>query len=82
MKLLLTSKRNINGDNNGEFAPNLENTDVLLVRFNIFSDGYPQDSKVLFTFVPKKPFGKLINICPIILILLKTFNADFFIFKY
>ena len=42
------------------------------------SDNYiQQDSRVLYTFVPNKPFGQLLDISPKNLILLKTFNSAF-----
>ena len=36
-----------------------------------------QDSKVLYKFVPNKPFGSLFEISPKNLIFLKTFNSEF-----
>ena len=40
----------------------LEITEVLLVHCNIVNDDYQQDSKVLYTFVPNKSFGSLLEI--------------------
>ena len=37
----------------------------------------PQASKVIFTFVPNKQFGKLINISAHLLIMLNTINTEF-----
>ena len=34
--------------------------------------------KVLFSFVPSKQFGQLINISPNTLTMMNTFNTDFF----
>ena len=55
----------------------LEITEVVLVLFNNFNNGYQQDSRVLYTFVPNKPFGTLLEISPKNRIFLKTFNLEF-----
>ena len=55
----------------------LEVTEVVLVLFNNFNNGYQQDSRVLYTFVPNKPFGTLLEISPKNRIFLKTFNLEF-----
>ena len=39
--------------------PHLEITEVLLVHCDIVNSGYQQDSRVLYMFVPYKPFGSL-----------------------
>ena len=44
--------------------PHLETTEVVLKRYNIDSDNYQQDSRVLDTFVPKKSFSQLLDISP------------------
>ena len=36
-----------------------------------------QDSRVLYTFVPNKPFGSLLEISPTNHIFLKTFNSEY-----
>ena len=38
---------------------------------------YQQNSRVLYMFVAKKYFGKLLDISPKNVILLKTFNSEF-----
>ena len=48
----------------GKNAPHLETTKVVLVHCNIVNNGYQQDSRVLHTFVPNKPFGSLLEISP------------------
>ena len=64
MKLLgsIESKRTKN--KNGENVPHLEITEVVLVQCNIVNKDYQQDSRVLYTFVPNKPFGSLLEISP------------------
>ena len=55
----------------------LEIIEVVLVLFNNFNNGYQQDSRVLYTFVPNKPFGTLLEISPKNRIFLKTFDLEF-----
>ena len=38
---------------------------------------YQQDSRVLYTFVPNKSFGQLLDILPKKCTFLKTFNSEF-----
>ena len=76
MKLLGSTKSKINKDENGENIPHLEFTEVVLIRCNIANNGYQQDWRVLYTFVPNKSFGQLLNISHKNLIFLKTFNSE------
>ena len=55
MKLLRSTKNKITKDKN-ENVPHLKITEVVLVDFNIANDDYQQDSRVLYLFVPSKPF--------------------------
>ena len=59
MKLLGSTKNKITKEKNGENVPHLEITEGVLVYFNIVNHDYQQDSRVLYTFVPNKPFGSL-----------------------
>ena len=52
MKLHGSTKNKITNNENGENAPHLEITEVVLVHYNIFNNYYKQDSIVLYTFVP------------------------------
>ena len=45
-------------DKNGENVRHLEIAEVVLVHCHIVNNDYQQDSKVLYTFVPNKPFGR------------------------
>ena len=56
-KLSESSKIKINKDKNGENIPHLEIAEVNLIHCNIVNNGYQEDSKVLYTFVPSKSFG-------------------------
>ena len=49
----------------------------MLVHCNLVNNNYQQTSKVLFTFVPSKQFGQLINISPHSLTMLSTTKAEF-----
>ena len=73
MTLLGSTENKITKDKNGENVPNLEITEVVLVHCNIVN----KDSRVLYTFVPNKPFGSLLEISPTNHIFLKTFNSEF-----
>ena len=77
MKLLGSTKDNIDADKNSENVPRLENVEVVLVHCNLVNNSYQQQSRVLFTFVPTKQYGQLISISPHSLVFLKTMNTDF-----
>ena len=77
MKLLRSSKNKITRDKNGENVPHLEITEVVLVHCNIVNNDYQQDSRVLYTFNPNKPFGSLLEISPTNHIARKTFNSEY-----
>ena len=57
--------------------PHLEITEVVLVDCDIVNNDYQQDSRALYTFVPSKPFGSLLDIFPTNHIFLKTFNSEY-----
>ena len=77
MKLLGSTENKITKDKNGENVPHLEITEVVLVHCNIVNNDYQEDSRVLYTFVPNKPFGSLLEIYPKNHIFSKTFNLEF-----
>ena len=64
MKLLGSTENKITKNKNGENVPYLEITEVVLVHCIIANNGYQQDSRVLYTFVPNKPFGSLLENSP------------------
>ena len=64
MKLLGSTANKITKHKNSENVPNLEITEVILVQCNIVNNDYQQDSRVLYMFVPNKPFGSLLEIYP------------------
>ena len=77
MKLLGSTKSKITKDKNGENEPHLEIVELVLVHCNLANNDYQQDSKTLYTFVPNKPFGSLLEISPTNYIFLKTLNSEF-----
>ena len=77
MKLLGSTENKITKNKNGENVSHLEITEVVLVHCNIVNNDYQQDSRVLYTFVPNKPFGSLLEISPANHIFLKTFNSEY-----
>ena len=77
MKLLGSTRKEVDKDKDGEDVPKLESVEVVLVHCNLVNNNYQQASKVLFTFVPNKQFGQLINIAPHSLTMLSTTNTEF-----
>ena len=77
MKLLGSTESKITKDKNGEDVSQLEIVELLLVHCNLVNNDYQQDSRILYTFVPNKPFGSLLEISPTNQIFLKTFNSEF-----
>ena len=77
MKLLGSTENEKTEDKNGENVPHSEITEIVLVHCNIVSNEYEQDSRVLFTFVPNKSFGTLLEMSATNHIFLKTFKSEF-----
>ena len=77
MRLLGSTKKDVDANKNSENVPKLESVEVVLVHCNLVNNNYQQASKVLFTFVPNKQFGQLINIAPHSLTMLSTTNTEF-----
>ena len=77
MKLLGSTEYKITKDKNGENMPHLEITELVLVHCNIVNNDYQQDWRVLYTFVPNKPFGSLLVISPANHFFKKTFNSKY-----
>ena len=77
MKLLGSTSNSTDADKNSENVSRLENVEVVLVHCNLVNNSYQQHSRVLFTFVPTKQYGKLISISPHSLVFSKTMNTEF-----
>ena len=57
--------------------PHLEVAELVLVHCILVNNDYQQDSRILYTFVPNKPFGSLLQISPTNHIFSKTSNSEF-----
>ena len=77
MKLLGSTESKITKNKNGENVHHLEVVELVLVHCSLANNDYQQDSRVLFTFVPNKSFGSLLEISPTNQVFLKTFNSEF-----
>ena len=77
MRLLGSTKKDVDSDKNSENVPKLESVEVVLVHCNLVKNDYQHTSKVLFSFVPNKQFGQLINISPHSLTMMNTVNTEF-----
>ena len=77
MKLLGSTEKDVDKDKNRESVPKLESAEVVLVHCNLVKNDYQHTSKVLFSFVPNKQFGQLINISPHSLTMMNTVNTEF-----
>ena len=64
MKFLGNTKSKITKDKNSENVPHLEIVELVLIHCNIVNNSYQQNSGILHTFVPSKPFGSLLEISP------------------
>ena len=62
MKLLGSTESKITKDKNGENVPHSEVVELVLVHCNLVNNDYQQDSRILYTFVPNKTFGSLLEI--------------------
>ena len=67
----------ITKDRISENVLHLEITEVVLVHCNLVDNDCQQDARVLYTFVPNKPFGSFLKIYPTNHIFLKTFNSEY-----
>ena len=58
MKLFGSTESKITKDKNGENVPHLELVELVLVHCSLVKNDYQQDSRILYTFVPNKTFGR------------------------
>ena len=77
MKLLGSTESKITKGKSGENVTHLEIIELLLVPYNLVINDYQENSRILYAFVPNKPFGSLLEISPANDISLKTFNSEF-----
>ena len=64
MKLLGSTESEITNGKNGENVPHLEIVELVLIHCNLVNNNYQQNSRILYTFFPNKPFGSLLEILP------------------
>ena len=76
MRLLESTKKVVAKDKN-EDVPKLESVEVALVHCNLVKNYYQHSSKVLFSFVPNKQPGQLINISQWSPIMMNMLNTEF-----
>ena len=77
IKLRGSTESKITKDKNGENVSHLEVVELVLVHCNLVNNDYQQDSRILYTFVPNRTFGSLLEISPTNHVFLKTFNSEF-----
>ena len=77
MKLLGSTKKDVDSDKNSENVLKLESAEVVLVHCNLVKNDYQHTSNVLFSFVPNKQFGHIVNISPHSLTMMSTVNTKF-----
>ena len=77
MKLLEIGIKKVDKNKDEEKITKLESVEVVLVHCDLVKNDYKHTTKVLFTFVPNKEFGQLINISPHSLTMMNTVNTEF-----
>ena len=82
MKLLGSTKNVVDKDKNSENVPKLESVELVLVQCNLVKNDYQHASKVLFSFVPNKQFGQLLNISPHVFTMMNTVIQNFPMLKF
>ena len=77
MKLLGITESKITKNKNGKSVSHLEIVELVLIHCNLVNNNYQQNPRILYTFVPKKPYGSLLETSPPNHMFLKTFNSEF-----
>ena len=78
MKLLGSTKKDVDSYKNSKNVAKLESVEVVLIHCNLVKNDYQHSSKVLFSFVPNKQFGQLKNVSTNTLTMMNTVNTEFF----
>ena len=81
MKLLGSTKKDVEKDKGGENVPKLESVEVVLVHWNLVKNDYQYTLKVLLTFVPNKQFRQL-NILPHSVTMIIQLILNFLLLKF
>ena len=82
MKLLESTKKDVDSDKNSENVPKSESAEVVLVHCDLVKNDYQHTSKVLFSFIPNKQFGQLTNISPHSLTMMNNLIHNFLLLKF
>ena len=61
MKLLGSTKKDVDSDKNSENIPKLESVEVVLVHCNLIKNDHQHTSKGLYSFAPNKKFRQLFH---------------------
>ena len=77
MKLLGSTKKDVDSDKNSENVPKLESVEVVLVHCNLVKNDYQHTSKVLFNFVSSKQLEQLITISTHSLTMMNRIHTEF-----
>ena len=77
MRLLRSTKKDVDANKNSENVPKSESVKVALVHCNLVKNDYQHTSKFVFSFVPNKQFEQLINISPHSLTMMNTVHSEF-----
>ena len=77
MRLFGSKKEDVDSDKSSKNVPKLKSDEVVLVHCNLVKDDYQHTLKVIFSFVPSKQFGRLINISLHSLTMMNTVNTEF-----
>ena len=77
MELLRIIDSKVTKNKNYENVPDMEINKAVLVHCNIANFDYEQDSKVLYTLVPNKPFDQVLDISPKDFMFSKPSNSEF-----
>ena len=77
MKLLGSTKKDVDSDKIYENVPKLQSVEIVLVHCKLVKNDYEHTSEVVFSFVSNKQFGQLINILPQSLTMMNTLKNIF-----
>ena len=77
MKLLGSTKKDVDSDKINENVPKLQSVEIVLVHCKLVKNDYEHTSKVLFSFVSNKQFEQLINILSQSLTMMNTLKNIF-----
>ena len=77
MKLLESTESKITKDKNGENVLHLEIVELVLIHCNVGNNNHQQNSRILYKFVPNKPFSSLLEVSPPNHIFLKKIDSEF-----